>query len=106
MGRTQRHAARRFDRDYFQRYYYSPRTRVTNAAEMTARARMIAAVLTYSELPVRSILDAGCGIGLLRKGFAEALPGARYSGLEVSDYLCRRYGWQQGSLADYRPEQP
>lgn len=106
MGRTQRPAARRFDRDYFQRYYYSPRTRVTNAAEMTARARMIAAVLTYSELPVRSILDAGCGIGLLRKGFAEALPGARYSGLEVSDYLCRRYGWQQGSLADYRPEQP
>ncbi|MBS0613514.1 MAG: methyltransferase domain-containing protein [Proteobacteria bacterium] len=99
-------AARRFDRDYFHRYYYSPATRVTHAGEMRARAEMIAAVLAYAELPVRSILDAGCGVGLMHRAFAKALPRARCTGLEVSDYLCGRYGWTQGSVADYRPAKP
>lgn len=99
-------ARQRFDHQYFQRFYYSPATRVTNAREMRVRAEMIAAVLRYAELPVRSILDAGCGIGLMQRAFAHALPGSRYTGLEVSDYLCRRYGWIQGSLADYRPARP
>lgn len=96
----------RFDRSYYHRFYYSPETRVTNAREMSARAAMIVAVLRHAELPVRSILDAGCGIGLMRRAFARALPGSRYTGLEISDYLCRRYGWIQGSIADYRPARP
>jgi SAM-dependent methyltransferase len=99
-------ARQRFDRQYFQRFYYSPDTRVTNAREMRVRADMIVAVLRYAELPVRSILDAGCGIGLMQRAFARALPRARYTGLEVSDYLCRRYGWIQGSIAQYRPARP
>jgi len=70
---------------------------------MQARARLIAAVLAYAGVPVRSILDAGCGIGLLRKPFAEVLPRARYTGLEASEYLCTRYGWTRGSVIDYAP---
>ena len=50
-------------------------------------------------IPVRTILDAGCGIGLLRKPFAQVLPRARYTGLEASEYLCGRYGWLRGSIA-------
>ena len=34
------------------------------------------------------------------------MPGATYVGLEYSEYLCRRYGWVQGSLAEWRPRQP
>ena len=67
---------------------------------------MIAAVLRHASIPVRSILDAGCGVGLLRRPFAEALPRARYAGLEASEYLCRRYGWTQGSVTDFRPRTP
>jgi trans-aconitate methyltransferase len=55
---------------------------------------------------VRRILDAGCGIGLLRGPFREFLPRARYTGLEASDYLCRRFGWIRGSIADHAPRQP
>jgi SAM-dependent methyltransferase len=73
---------------------------------MRSRARLIAAVLTYARIPVRSILDAGCGIGLLREAFAAALPRARYTGLDASDYLCERYGWLRGSIADYVPSRP
>ena len=73
---------------------------------MRDRAQLIAALLIYADVPVRSILDVGCGIGLLRKAFAEALPRARYIGLEASEYLCERYGWVSGSVVDYRPKRP
>ena len=96
----------RFDAAFFRRYYFNPMTRVTTPVEMRARAQLIAAILRHAELPARSILDAGCGIGLFKPAFARAMKGARYVGLEVSEYLCRRYGWKEGSIADFRPAAP
>ena len=92
-----------FDSAYFRKYYFDAATRVTTPAEMRGRARLIAAVLNHAGIPVRSILDAGCGIGLMRKPFAEAIPRARYRGLEASDFLCSRYQWIKGSVADFAP---
>src|ERR1700678_1931912 len=92
-----------FDSAYFRKYYFDAATRVTTAAEMRDRAHLIAAILKHAGIPVRSILDAGCGIGLLRKPFAEAIPRARYVGLETSDYLCARYKWIKGSVVDFAP---
>jgi SAM-dependent methyltransferase len=91
---------------YFRKYYMNPATRVITAGEMRARARLIAAILTQASVPVRTILDAGCGIGLLRKAFAEVWPRARYTGLDASEYLCSRYGWTLGSVVDYAPRDP
>jgi trans-aconitate methyltransferase len=101
-----RKPATAFDAAYFRKFYLNTVTRVTTPAEMRTRARLIAAILAQAAIPVRSILDAGCGIGLLRKPFAEVLPRARYAGLEASDYLCARFGWLHGSVVDYRPKQP
>ncbi|HEY7929971.1 MAG TPA: class I SAM-dependent methyltransferase, partial [Steroidobacteraceae bacterium] len=91
-----------FDRAYYQRFYFNPRTAVTSRAEMGARARLIAGCVDYVGLPVRSILDAGCGIGLLRAPLQRSLRRARYVGLEYSEYLCERYGWLQGSVDSFR----
>ena len=91
---------------YFKKFYLSSSTRVVTPGEMRVRARLIAAILAQSGIPVRSILDAGCGIGLLREPFKEVLPRARYIGLEASDYLCTRYGWTKGSVVDYSPQKP
>ncbi|MFM1884873.1 MAG: hypothetical protein RL026_30 [Pseudomonadota bacterium] len=91
----------RFDEAYYQRYYRDPRTAVTSCAEMNARGRLIAAFCDHLGQPVARILDAGCGIGLLRAPLRRAFPKAAYTGLEVSAYLCRRYGWQQGGIQDY-----
>ena len=88
-----------FDRDYYRRFYYNPRTAVTSRAEMAARARLIAGCVQYVGLPVKEILDVGCRVGLLRAPLKRALPKAQYVGLEFSDYLCRRYGWRRGSVA-------
>jgi 2-polyprenyl-3-methyl-5-hydroxy-6-metoxy-1,4-benzoquinol methylase len=55
---------------------------------------------------VRRVLDAGCGVGLLRGPLRRALPRAEYIGLETSEYLCRRYGWHHGTIEDYRAPEP
>jgi SAM-dependent methyltransferase len=94
----------RFDREYYRRFYLDPRTAVISRAEMRERAGLIAAYARHIGLPVRSILDAGCGIGLLRAPLKRAFPRASWTGLEYSEYLCQRYGWTQGSLATFRAE--
>jgi len=94
-----------FDQAYYQRFYFNRRTAVTSRSEMRARARLITACLGYIGLPVGSILDAGCGVGLLRAPLLQALKRASYTGLEFSDYLCKRYGWRQGSIETFRSRQ-
>ncbi len=95
-----------FDAAYFRKYYFNAATRVTSAAEMRSRAQLIAAILRHAGIPVRRVLDAGCGIGMLRKAFAAAMPRARYTGLEASEYLCARYKWIHGSVTDFAPRSP
>src|SRR5262245_61005045 len=70
---------------------------------MRARAELIVAILRQAQHPIRSILDAGCGIGSIKPAFARVLKRARYVGLESSDYLCRRFGWVRGSVVDFKP---
>jgi len=106
MAATRPAGAARFDRDYYRRYYLDPRTAVNSREDMRRLARLIAAYIAYLDLPVRRILDAGCGCGWLRAPFSRLLPSAAYTGLEYSDYLCRRYGWTQGSLDRYVARSP
>jgi len=96
----------RFGREYYERFYRNARSSVTSQSEMTARANLIAAYVKHIDCPVGGILDAGCGLGLMRTALLRALPGATYVGLEYSEYLCQKYGWLNGSIADYRPRQP
>ena len=92
----------RFDRDYYQRFYFNSRTAVTSRAEMNARGRLIAGFADHIGQPVSRILDAGCGVGLLRAPLRRAWPKAEYVGLEVSEYLCKRYGWRLGGIQDLK----
>jgi 2-polyprenyl-3-methyl-5-hydroxy-6-metoxy-1,4-benzoquinol methylase len=95
-----------FGREYYRRYYQDGRTSVTSRAEMAARAKLIGAFAEHVGCPVRRILDAGCGLGLLRAPLRRALPGASYTGLETSRYLCDRFGWIHGTLQDWRAKRP
>jgi SAM-dependent methyltransferase len=95
-----------FDRDYYQRFYYDPRTAVASRGEMHARARLIAAMTEHAGLPVRRILEAGCGTGMMRAPLTRLLRRAQYVGLETSPYLCRRYGWIEGRIESYRARTP
>lgn len=95
-----------FDQEYYERFYYDPKTAVTTKKEMQARARLIAAYAQHTGLPARRILDAGCGTGLLRPWLKRYLPKASYTGIEASEYLCKRYGWQQAPIETYQSAAP
>lgn len=91
----------RFDASFYRRFYLDPRTRVVTRAEMARRADLVAAFVKHGELQVRSILDLGCGLGLMRAPLLRHFPRARYTGVEASGYLCERHGWVQGSAATF-----
>lgn len=103
MRRT---AQDRFDASFYRRYYLDPRTRVVTRGEMARRADLVAAFVRHGEFPVRSILDLGCGLGLMRAPLLRRFPRARYTGVEASPYLCGRLGWIEGSAATYRARRP
>lgn len=96
-------SANRFGPEFYRRHYLDRRTRVVTPAEMRRRADLVAAFVRHGELPLRSILDVGCGLGLMRDSLVGHFPRARYTGLEFSEYLCERHGWQQGSVATWNP---
>ena len=75
----------RFDAAYYRRFYEDPSTRVIDRAAVARLVRFVAAYLSHLGLPLRSVLDLGCGIGLWRDALQKVAPRARYQGVEVSD---------------------
>jgi len=95
-----------FDQAYYDRFYRNPRTRAVTPAAAARQARFIAAYLRHLEVPVSRILDIGCGTGTTLRALGREFPSARVQGVEYSDYLCKRYGWAQGSVVDYASDKP
>jgi len=91
-----------FDSRYYERFYLDPKTRVTDRAAIDRLGDFVCSYLHYLPLPVERVLDLGCGIGLWRDVITRQFPHASYAGVEISDYLCETYGWQKGSVVDYR----
>lgn len=105
-GQVPRSSSERFDASFFRRFYGNPRTRVVTRTEMNRRADLVAAFVRHGEYRVRTILDVGCGLGLMRSTLQGHFPRARYTGLEVSQYLCNRHGWAHGSAATFASPRP
>lgn len=96
----------KFDAGFYKRYYRDPETRVASREDALRLGRFICAFTSYLGFSVRRVLDAGCGLGHMRKAVHEYFPRARYVGLDPSEYLARRYGWVRTSIADYAPRAP
>jgi SAM-dependent methyltransferase len=92
----------RFDRDYYRRYYEDPKTRVASDVDAQKLAELLGAYCRYLDQPVRNVLDLGAGMGQMRAALRSEFPRANYLGVEHSEYACRRYGLQQGSVADFK----
>ena len=96
----------KFGRAYYERHYHSEATRVADEESVGKLADFVCAYVRYLELEVETVLDLGCGLGRWKGFVEEHFPGCRYTGVEVSAYLCEERGWEQGSVVDYVPEEP
>src|SRR5262245_2681527 len=94
------------DHGYYQQYYFNSRTGVSSKLQAPNRQPLLAAHADDIGLPVKRILDMGCGTGMLRAPLKRLFPHASYTGVETSEYLCRRYGWDQGVVENYRTAKP
>ncbi len=95
-----------FDEAYYQRYYFDKKTSGVDRGHVERLGAFVCSYLKYLRVPVRRVLDVGCGIGLWRDIIARHFPDAAFHGVEYSDYLCARYGWERGSVVDYRSAEP
>ncbi len=93
-----------FDSAYYDRFYRDRNRRVTSGPETDRLVGFVVAYMRHLDLPLRTVADVGCGLGLWRTALRKHRRGVRYTGVEVSDYLCERYGWQQGSVVDWDPK--
>lgn len=95
-----------FDEAYYQRFYFDKKTSVVDPEHMERLGNFVCSYLKYLRVPVQSVLDVGCGIGLWKSIVVQHFPDASYHGVEFSPYLCERFGWQQGSVVDYAASTP
>lgn len=95
---------KRFDKAYYDRFYRNPATRAVTTAQVKRQATFIASYLRYLEMPVKRIVDLGCGLGRLLDALQAEFPRASCTGVEVSEYLCKKHGWTHSSVAKFRPK--
>lgn len=95
-----------FDEAYYERFYWDKKTSVVDPAHFQRLGHFVCSYLQYLRVPVRRVLDVGCGIGLWRDVVQQHFPQATYQGVEYSPYLCEKYGWARGSVVDWQASEP
>lgn len=98
---------KRYDRDYFDKWYRSRSHRVHDLAEVR---RKVALAVTTAEYflrrPIESVLDVGCGEGAWFKHLRALRRHAHYTGIEASEYAVERFGSERnirkGTFGDLR----
>ena len=92
----------RFDEKYYERYYRERKTRVAEPAYFDNLAGYLAGYCGLLGLKVRTIVDLGCGVGMLKKPLLKCFPKASYTGVDISAYACAEFGWELASVSDFR----
>ena len=95
-----------FDEAYYERYYFNKKTSVADPEHVQRLGAFVCSYLQFIRVPVRRVLDVGCGIGLWRDVIKRHYPHAEFHGVEYSEYLCSRFGWERGSVVDYTASKP
>jgi 2-polyprenyl-3-methyl-5-hydroxy-6-metoxy-1,4-benzoquinol methylase len=98
---SERHDPNQFDEAFYERFYKQPDTRASSPEEFARLSRFVLSYLEYLEIPLNEVLDLGCGLGRWRETLRAHDSKIRYTGVEVSPYLCRQYGWTESSVSDF-----
>lgn len=93
---------RRFDEAYYHRFYEDPKTRVTTPDEHAALAEFVFSFARYNNIEVKSVLDIGAGVGHWKRWIEKSAKGVAYTGTEVSQAMCKKYGFAHRDIARWR----
>lgn len=84
---------KRFGQAYFDKWYRNPAHRVGTPADLARQIQFTVSAAEYLlARPIRSVLDVGCGEGRWEPVVRRLRPKARYTGVDPSDYVLRRFG--------------
>jgi SAM-dependent methyltransferase len=97
-----RHNDGRFDEEYYRRFYERPETRASGPDEFRRLSQFVFGYVEYLEIPIREVLDLGCGLGRWKAAVAARYPEANYTGVDPSPYLVERFGWVRGTADGFR----
>ncbi|MEO7966820.1 MAG: methyltransferase [Gemmatimonadaceae bacterium] len=82
-----------YDKKYFDKWYRHPKHRVKSSLDIERQLRFVVAATEYLyERPVRKVLDVGAGEGNWSIALKKLRPGAKYYGVDASEYAVQRFG--------------
>ncbi|MEZ5259022.1 MAG: class I SAM-dependent methyltransferase [Ilumatobacteraceae bacterium] len=90
-----------FSKRYYDRFYGDD---PVHTPERIAHLAGVHGMCGWLELPVTSVLDVGAGPGYWRDWFAEHQPDVAYTGVDVSEYACERYGHDRRDITTWCPD--
>lgn len=90
-----------FDARFFSRYYL--RRPIHTKARLHRLATAVDNLCAWWEVPVRSMLDVGAGVGHWSNWYRKERPRVRVTSTDVSGHACRRYGHELLDIGSERP---
>jgi len=90
-----------FDREFFDRFYRRRATRASGPGDFARISRFVLSYLDYMEIEINNVLDLGCGLGRWKRALEDYDSSIRYTGVDVSPYVCGKYGWEQASVDEF-----
>lgn len=90
-----------FDARFFSRYY--GRRPIHTKARLHRLATAVDNLCAWWEVPVRSMLDVGAGVGHWSNWYRTERPRVRVTSTDVSEHACRRYGHELLDIGSQRP---
>jgi SAM-dependent methyltransferase len=84
---------KQYTREYYDRWYRDPSTRIATTAGTERKARLAVAAAEFMlARPIESVLDVGCGEAPWRAPILRIRPNVSYVGVESSKYVVGRLG--------------
>ena len=94
----------RFDASYYRRFYSS--TPVHSRKKVEELAAAVHAMCSWWDVPVKSMLDVGAGLGYWRDWYAKTHPRIKRLSVDISEHACGKFGHEQRDISEWRPQIP
>jgi len=92
---------KQFDASYYKRFYSS--TPVHSRKKVALLANSVHNMCAWWDVPVRSVLDVGAGLGYWRDWYAENYPKVKRLSTDISEHACEKYGHEQHDIGTWAP---